>query len=582
MRSDVPANEALIQFLYRLPVGLVQTDAAGNVEVINPTAVQLLLPMSDPDGLQSIFSVLGSVLPQLRTQIEAFDEATGLVVDSVRFRPGEPERAGATLAVSVLKLDRNRLLMSIADVSAAVLSEGCALRTKLLQAEKIDALTGMYNRKGLTDRLASMTEGRGRIALLLIDCDRFERIKDTYGRSVGDKLLRLMSRRLQNLLRRDDRNPESRDSMPMVARLGGDEFAVLLGGLVKDDEVHAVCRRIIGVLAQPYTIGSDLVHASVSIGVVMNDGRATDPDQLLHDSSIALREARRRQPGSHRVFETEMRARAARRGDLEDRLHRALNERELFVVYQPIIDLSTQRLIGVEALARWRDPTRGLVPPLEFIEIAERCGLIADLGSYVLERACEDFLAWTRTHPQEAPGILAVNLSRAQLLEAGLRERVARVLERFRMPAERLQFEVTESQAAQGDEVRERLVDLKSLGIGLALDDFGTGYSSLASLSLLPIDVVKIDRSFVSRLPASAHHRVLIEATVLVARSLGMRTVAEGIETAAQLECVTELGCDKGQGYYIGRPVTTPELLDWIEASRMTRSGRCKRAIIAP
>jgi EAL domain-containing protein (putative c-di-GMP-specific phosphodiesterase class I) len=271
------------------------------------------------------------------------------------------------------------------------------------------------------------------------------------------------------------------------------------------------------------------------------------------------------------VFEQSMRERAVRRGDMEGELRRALHEQHLFVVYQPVVGLLPDQRIdvstGVEALVRWRHPQRGVVPPLEFIEVAEQCGLIGALGDFVLERACTDFVGWQAQLQQAAPRLLAVNLSRAQLAQPDFASHVAEILAATGMDARQLQLEVTESLAAQDDQVQHRLHELKALGIKLALDDFGTGYSSLASLHLLPVDTVKIDRSFVSQSDTSAHHRVLIEATVKVARSLGMDTVAEGIETAAQARVVNELQCDKGQGYLYSRPLESPALVAWILSS---------------
>lgn len=228
------------------------------------------------------------------------------------------------------------------------------------------------------------------------------------------------------------------------------------------------------------------------------------------------------------------------------------------------------RCAGVEALVRWRHPKRGIVGPVEFIGVAEECGLIGALGDYVLATACEDFVGWQRTLGPRAPRSLAVNLSRAQVAEAGWTATVSAILKASGMPPHQLQLEVTESLAAQNATVQRHLHELKELGVKLALDDFGTGYSSLACLHLLPVDTVKIDRSFVSQADTSAHHRVLIEATVRVAHSLGMDTVAEGIKTEAQASVVSQLGSDKGQGYLYSRPLSADDLTDWIQAESNT------------
>jgi EAL domain-containing protein (putative c-di-GMP-specific phosphodiesterase class I) len=307
-----------------------------------------------------------------------------------------------------------------------------------------------------------------------------------------------------------------------------------------------------------------------SIGLLWGAGYERDADEAMRDASIAMIEAKRGGGARHALFETGMRERAARRGGIEAELRQALADEQLFVVYQPVVGLlpdgDTDRSAGVEALVRWRHPVRGVVPPIEFIGIAEECGLIGALGDFVLARACRDFLQWREQLGERAPRLLAVNLSRAQLSQPGWAGSVRALLESTGMPAAQLQLEVTESLAAQDQHIQQRLHDLKALGIKLALDDFGTGYSSLASLHLLPVDTVKIDRSFVCQADTSEHHRVLIQATVMVAASLGMNTVAEGIETEAQAAAVRGQRCAKGQGYFYSRPLPTEQLADWLSA----------------
>jgi EAL domain-containing protein (putative c-di-GMP-specific phosphodiesterase class I) len=282
-------------------------------------------------------------------------------------------------------------------------------------------------------------------------------------------------------------------------------------------------------------------------------------------------EAKRAGDARCTVFEPAMRERAARRADIESDLRTALLEDQLFVVYQPVVGLrpdgGTDLSAGVEALVRWQHPARGVVPPFEFIQVAEESGLIGPLGDFVLRRACRDFMAWQRELCEHAPRLMAVNLSRAQLAQPGWPATVQAILDGEGMRPSQLQLEVTESLAAQDQQVQQRLHELKAIGITLALDDFGTGYSSLSSLHQLPVDTVKIDRSFVCQADTSQHHRVLIEATVKVAQSLGMSTVAEGIETEAQFAAVRDQQCAKGQGYLFSRPLTSPSLLDWLRAA---------------
>jgi predicted signal transduction protein with EAL and GGDEF domain len=375
----------------------------------------------------------------------------------------------------------------------------------------------------------------------------------------------------------------------MAARIGGDEFVVVLDNLRRQDDAHGVAQRLLDLLKQPYGVGRHQLHCNVSMGIVLRAQAGADADSVLQDASIAMVEAKRCGGARYALFEPAMQTRAALRASTEAELRLALAEGQLFVVYQPVVGLTgaagahpTQAVAepgngqgvdrtvnssaGVEALVRWRHPTRGLVPPLDFIGIAEDCGLIGPVGDFVLATACRQFVAWQTELGAGAPQALAVNLSRAQLGQPGLVESVRQILASTGMAATRLQLEVTESLAAQDETVQVRLHELKALGLTLALDDFGTGYSSLASLHLLPVDTVKIDRSFVSQVDTSHHHRVLIEATVRVANSLGMRTVAEGIETVAQADLVRELGCEKGQGYYYSKPLNAADVAPWLAA----------------
>ncbi|WP_250474989.1 EAL domain-containing protein [Caballeronia sp. GAFFF1] len=260
---------------------------------------------------------------------------------------------------------------------------------------------------------------------------------------------------------------------------------------------------------------------------------------------------------------------------MENDLRRAIVDQELFVVYQPVVmlELTVDRrafpphAAAVEALVRWRHPVRGVVPPAEFIGVAEECGAIGALGEFVLDTACRQFVAWKRDLGRLAPRLLAVNLSRAQLNDGGFVAYVSRTLHDSGMDPAELQLEVTESLAAQDESVQARLRQLKELGLTLALDDFGTGYSSLSSLHQLPVATVKIDRSFVSQAVESAHHRVLIEATVRVAVSLNINTVAEGVESDAQASVVRALGCEKGQGYFFSKPLLPESLVDWLRSN---------------
>ncbi len=583
---DAGAHEALLQFLYMAPIGLVQLANDGSVELMNPMSASLLMRLAPGGSLDNLFDALAGVAPQLRQQAADFPGSSGSVGEPVRIAlptsADGAQSAGSTLSLALFKLDAQRMMAMLRDATDEVASE----QRQLNAASRLDTLTDMPNRAAVRDYLRigleSASEARVRhCAVLFINVDRFKQINDSLGYSAGNEVLTLLANRLRSSLRHGVRTrcADSRD--PLAARLGGDEFVVVLDDLKQGDDVHIVVQRLTSVLEQPFGIRSHQLQCTVSMGIVLHAQFAGDADDIVRDASIAMVEAKRGGGGRSAVFRPEMRERAARRQGMEEELRVALTQRQLFVVYQPVIGFrddgagcqSIDRMAGVEALVRWRHPVRGIVPPLDFIGVAEECGLIGVLGQYVLEEACQQFVAWRTTLGESAPRLLAVNLSRGQLELPGFVASVADVLQRSGMRAHELQLEITESLAAQDESVQARLHELKALGLTLALDDFGTGFSSLSSLHLLPVDTVKIDRSFVSEAVTSPHHRALIEATVRVAASLHMGTVAEGIETAEQSDVVCRLGCAKGQGYFFSRPLEAPQLAAWALAGAPMSAG---------
>ncbi len=572
--------EALIAFLYRAPVGLAETTAAGTIEMLNPMAAQLLMPLAPNAELANLFDVLKSVAPQLHQMTLDYTAPTGVVCESLRIHLGTMVRGHdiEVLSISLMKLENGHLMAVLADATLEAAREQQKLLRKLRDAARTDTLTQMPNREAVREQLQGMIDSTqtggssagGGCAVLFMNCDRFKQINDALGHATGDEVLGLMAERLRSTLRPGDRIGTPPGLNQMAARIGSDEFVVILGGMRRVDDLLAVSRRILDVLSAPYVTRMHRVNCSVSMGLVMmaQVGADADADAVLQDASIAMVEAKRAGGARYVVFDASMRERAAHQGAKEADLRRAMFEKELFVVYQPLVGLTLpgriERSAGVEALVRWQHPHNGVVPPLEFISIAENCGLIGELGDFVLETACRDFMHWQATLGPHAPRLLAVNLSRAQLAQPGWLARVRVILQVTGIPVNCLQLEITESLAAQDEKVQLQLHELKALGIKLALDDFGTGYSSLACLHLLPVDTVKIDRSFVSQADTSHHHKLLIDATVKVAHSLGMNTVAEGIETHAQLEVVRELGCEKGQGYLLSRPLASEALMTWM------------------
>ena len=568
------AYEALVQFLYRAPIGLVQTSLDGTVDMLNPMSSNLLMPLVRDGSLDNLFTVLQHALPQLPRMVATFNEPSGVVCEGLRMELGAAATPGApqVLSLSVLKLDGARLMATVSDATAEVQREQERLARRLKNAARTDALTKMPNRDALLEQLQQILvrpPSDTGYALLFMNCDRFRRINDTLGQAAGDELLVQMGERIRGALRPpNDRIDALAGAGQLAARVGGDEFVVVLDGIRKREDAERVAMRLLDALARPYRLQGQEVVCGASLGLAWGPDSPLDADEVLRDAGIAMLEAKRAGGSRQQIFEIAMRERAARRAGIEAELRQAIIEEQLFVVYQPVVGLnpdgSTDHSAGVEALVRWRHPVRGIVPPIDFITVAEECGLIGAVGDFVLERSCRDFMDWRARLGPNAPRLMAVNLSRAQLGQPGWIDSVRRILQDTGMPPEALQLEVTESLAAQDQDIQARLHELKALGIQLALDDFGTGYSSLSSLHLLPVDTVKIDRSFVSQSDTSAHHRVLIEATVKVAQSLGMKTVAEGIETESQADVVRALRCAKGQGYLFSRPLPSTELLAWL------------------
>ncbi|MBC8067581.1 MAG: bifunctional diguanylate cyclase/phosphodiesterase [Deltaproteobacteria bacterium] len=563
--ANADAYESLIQFLYRAPIGLVQATASGAIEMLNPMSARLLMPLSRDGSLDNLFDTLREVAPQIPGLVAGFRSADGVICDSFRIpldatpRPGAPE----VLSLSLLKLDESRLMAVLQDVSLEVRREQQGLAHGISVVARIDGLTQLPNRAAVREQLLSLrdrpVDDTGQAyAVLFMNCDRFSRINDMLGPAAGDQVLSAIADRLRSF------------GGFLAARIGGDEFVVVLAGVRGGDDADALARSLLDVLAAPHSVGARQLHCTVSMGVVVGEQALRDPDAVLQDASIAMAEAKRSGGGRCVVFEPAMHERATRRAGMEAELRRALVQDELFVVYQPVIGLNgsgdSGDCVGVEALVRWRHPVCGVVPPLEFISVAEECGLIGALGNFVLETACRQFVQWQRQLGPRAPGVLAVNVSRGQLHEPRWVAEVSNILRASGMAPKFLQLEITESLAAQDSVIQTRLHQLKALGLTIALDDFGTGYSSLSSLHLLPVDTVKVDRSFVSQADTSQHHRVLIEATVRVANSLGMGTVAEGIETVAQADAVRELGCEKGQGYLFSRPLAADDVAQWLTA----------------
>ncbi|UUX94553.1 bifunctional diguanylate cyclase/phosphodiesterase [Aquabacterium sp. J223] len=475
------------------------------------------------------------------------------------------------LGLRLLRLDASTLMASVSDITLAEQREAQRLNARLRTASRTDALTGLPNRVAgrelVAEAVGRLRGGTHSLAVLVINVDRFTMLNTRLGTAAGDELLRQVAHRLSGAL-----VPESWEAAQVpAARFGGDEFVALVEAPGRGEDALRAAVNLVDSLCRPYLVDGQFCHVTVSAGLVPAAAQA-DPDTLVEDAGLAMREAKRTGGGRLQPFDPALSQRARQRAATEADLRRALEHGGLHVAYQPIVALHSGAATGVEALARWRHPERGEVSPVEFIQVAEEAGLIGALGEFVLRSACQAFAGWRAQPGGEALQVLSVNLSRAQLSgeaqAATIAGQVQRALDASGLPAACLQLEVTESLAAQDASVQASLKALKGLGVKLALDDFGTGYSSLSSLQQLPVDVVKIDRSFVMQAESSLHHRVLIEATVMVAGSLGMHTVAEGIETPGQAALLAATGCGKGQGYLYARPMPPEQARDWLLAHR--------------
>jgi diguanylate cyclase (GGDEF)-like protein len=424
-----------------------------------------------------------------------------------------------------------------------------------------DAVTSLPNRNWLHTYLPQAINRaattREKVGVFFIDLDDFKKVNDTLGHTVGDQLLTCISDRLRRI---------SRDS-DVVCRLGGDEFTLVVHGKFARTDMEALGARIVDTLAQPFELEGQTILIGASVGISVYPDSGANAAELLKNADLAMYSAKESGKGLYEFFSPGLSAQVASRVALEREMHCALKNDEFFLVYQPKVDLHTQETCGFEALLRWQSPTRGIVPPLDFIGLAEKTGLILPIGEKVLEMACEQLVAWRAQGLNLLP--VSVNVSPRQLRRGNLASMLAEMLARYQLPSHLLEIELTESSMMEDpDFSRKQLQSIKELGVRILVDDFGTGYSSLALLKQFEVDVLKVDRSFVNDVPRDPEDCAILSAVVSMARALRMEVVAEGVETMEQREYLASLGCHQGQGYFFSRPVRAQDLGAWFVQPR--------------
>lgn len=442
------------------------------------------------------------------------------------------------------------------------ITERKRMEEQLLHDAFHDGLTGLANRTLFMDHL-SLTIERSRrkndttFAVLFLDLDRFKLINDSLGHTEGDKLLKQIAVRLKSFLRPGD----------LVARLGGDEFTVLLSELADESDALRTAERIQEDLKVSFDLSGRNFFISASIGIALASSGHNNAEDMLRDADTAMYRAKAKGKAQYQVFDQEMHKHALARLQLETEMRQALERKEFSLYYQPIIQLKTNELAGFEALIRWEHPTRGMISPLEFIPVAEETGLIHPLGKWILYESCRQLSEWQNENSSVANIAISVNLSSKQFLQSDLAEQVASTLNRTGLSPSSLKLEITESHILENTaRAIEMMNQLRALGVEISLDDFGTGYSSLSYLHQLPIDYLKIDRSFVSRMTESKENAEIVYTIIKLGQNLKMRVIAEGIETNEQLEQLKKLGCQYGQGYFFSKPLRAQTVDAFISA----------------
>ncbi len=523
------------------------TDAKGRIEFVNPAFERLSgyvsaevvgkTPRILKSGRQE-----GPFYEEFWRTILAGKAWSGRVVN----RSKDGGLFTVTQTVTPIADDQGRLTHFVAiheDITAKVEAE-----ERIYHLARHDFLTDLPNRYSLTERLEHearlAARHRRSLAVLMLDLDHFKGVNDSFGHSTGDELLVEAARRLSANVREVD----------LLARLGGDEFAVVQTDVAGPDSAAELAARLIASLAPPFELREQKVYTGVSIGIAISPPAEPDPEEMLKQADLALYRAKEDGRNGYRFFLEEMNTEIQRRMALGQELHQALEREELFLEYQPQVDLRSRRLVGVEALLRWRHPERGVVPPLEFVPIAESNGLILPIGEWVLRSACLQGRRWQAEGLTAIP--VAVNLSAAQLRSRAFVDTVSAILAEAELDAGLLELERTETALMEATpRIEESIAALSELGVRISLDDFGKGYSSLEYLRRFPLDKLKIDRNFIRDIQTSRRDATILRSVVSLASQLGLDVIAEGVGPANHLDVLLDEGCGEAQGFYFGRPM---------------------------
>ncbi|PDT74680.1 EAL domain-containing protein [Bradyrhizobium sp. C9] len=499
--------------------------------------------------------------------LQAFDAelpwATGRSSDEQAARTWKHVRADGTLidlaiySRQLMHGDQPAMLLALMDITERKRAEA-----RLAFMAQHDSLTGLPNRNLLRQQMEDMLQHTRRstdkVAVLMLGLDNFKAVNDTLGHGIGDKLLRGVAKRLRSTLREED----------ALARLNSDEFTIVQGGVMRPEDAVLLARRILDAIGEPYLLDGHSVVVGASIGIAMSPGDGEDSEKLLKSADMALSRAKSEFRGTFSFFEAEMDARAQSRRKIEIDLRDAIQNEGLRPYYQPLVDLTSGRITGFEALVRWPHPERGMISPGEFIPVAEETGLINPLGALMLHRACMDAAQW----PDDVR--VAVNLSPLQFRTGNLLALITDALRQSGLPARRLELEITETLLLEkSSQVLATLHALRALGVRMSMDDFGTGYSSLSYLRSFPFDKIKIDQSFVRDLGSNPDAQAIVRSIVSLGVGLGVTITAEGVETEAELSCLRAEGCHEGQGFLFSRARPNAEVISLLKAQRVATAA---------